>query len=201
MIQLESFIANRGLLVSDVRDDDYTIYKDVARTSETSSRANHDISSSNKSSLELDEPLFKDYTSALVSPSEFYSDIDYDAGGIIEPMEDGGASCQAHEPAVMANENVNSWVLDILNVSSLQAFGEGDNVVQVPSFDCDNFPSAQCVPGPLNEIEQSNTTILSSHSEITSARVGGESETAPSYHDYSESDEEVLLRLSNRMGN
>lgn len=203
MVQLESFIASHGLIAPEVREDDCDVYEKLAPSLQALLRANRDVHIHNRSSPDPDALVSVDSIGDLsVSPCQSRADGLPDSAHAILPMENSNGNIQAQEVADITNENrgMDDWLADIINTTDGPVFsGEGDRF-QAPPLDWDNVPGAQPVPDLLNEIEQLSPTVPNHRLNVTKASFNAEPNTASCYHDSSEDDDELVLQLSNRMG-
>lgn len=203
MVQLEAFIASHGLIAPEVREDDSDVYEKLAPSLQALRHADRDVSFHNKSSLDPDDPLSGvSIGVSSLSPRQPRADGPRDSADVILPMSDTNEDLheQAQETAAETSENMDDWLADIINTTNGAAFSGDGGCFQVPPLDWDEPPSAQPVPGPLDGIEQLNPMVTSGCTDVPSVPVHDEPESARCYHDSSEDDEELVLQLSNRMG-
>lgn len=197
MVQLESFINSHGLIAPEVCDDDSDVYDKLA----PSLQALRDIYTRSRSLPDPDHLLSVDSVSVLpLSPSQSRANDPKACAGTVLHVEDVNENVEAQGEAAVASEKMDDWLADIMNMTDGPALsGDGDDF-QAPSLDWDNVLSSQPVSGSLNEIEGLSPTVSGRRSGVSSAPVNAEPKTASCHHEFPDDDDELVLQLSNRMG-
>lgn len=195
VVQLESFIASHGLIAPEVHGDDCDVYEKLAPSLQALLHAKRDVHIHNKSSQDPDAIGI-----LSLSPCQSRVDDPPDSADAILPIENSNGSLQAQEVADITNENMDDWLADIMNTTDGPVFGGEGDLFQAPPLDWDNVPGAQPVPDLLNEIEQLSPMVPNRRSDVNKAPSNAEPNLASCYHDSSEDDDELVLQLSDRMG-
>lgn len=201
MVQLESFIASHGLIAPEVPEDDCDVYEKLVPSLQALLHANRNVHAHNRSSQDPDILVSVDSIGvSSLSPCQSRADDPPDSADAILPIANSNGNFQAQGVADITNENMDDWLADIINTTDGPMFGgEGDRF-QAPPLDWDNVSGAQPVPGLLNETDQLSPTVPNHRLDVNKTPFMSEPNAASCYHDSSEDDAELVLQLSNRMG-